>query len=82
MSDDAPAENQSDAYITLVQMCKMLKLVDSGGQGKHFVRAGGILVNGQEEKRPGRKLRAGDVVTIKGENYEVELDKKPKAGGE
>ncbi len=66
-------EPEPNAYITLAQLCKMLKMVDSGGAAKHFVRAGGILVNGTEETRPGRKLRPGDIVTIKGENYEVEL---------
>jgi ribosome-associated protein YbcJ (S4-like RNA binding protein) len=71
MSDEKPPEQAADPYITLAQLCKMLKLVDSGGQAKHFVRAGGILVNGEEEKRPGRKLRKGDKVKVKGEEYEV-----------
>lgn len=67
------SEESDDAYITLAQLCKMLKLTESGGAAKHFVRAGGILVNGTEETRPGRKLRQGDKVVIKGEEYEVEL---------
>jgi ribosome-associated protein len=60
-------------YITLAQLVKMLDLAPTGGQSKAFVRAGGIIVNGEAEARPGRKLRQGDVVTIDGEDYEVDL---------
>ena len=64
--DDTP-------FITLAQLVKMLEMAPTGGQAKAFVRAGGILVNGEAEARPGRKLRQGDVVTIAGEEYEVDL---------
>lgn len=60
-------------FITLVQMLKREKLVESGGAAKHRVRAGGIQVNGSEELRPGRKLHAGDKVRIDGRNLDVQL---------
>ena len=60
-------------HITLANLVKMLELAPTGGQAKAFVRAGGILVNGEAEVRPGRKLRQGDVVTIAEEEYEVDL---------
>mgnify|MGYP000529998065 CR=1 FL=1 len=60
-------------HITLANLVKMLELAPTGGQAKAFVRAGGITVNGEAEIRPGRKLRQGDLVTIAGEEYEVDL---------
>jgi len=69
-------------YITLAQLCKKFDLAESGGKAKALVRAGGMLVNGEAEIRPGRKLRNGDVVTIGGQRYEVEISdgEKPADG--
>lgn len=61
------------SYITLVQFLKMHDLVATGGLGKQTIRDGGILVNGQEELRPGRKLHNGDKITMKGKEYLVQV---------
>ncbi len=58
-------------YITLAQLLKHHDLVESGGEAKHRVRAGGILVNGTEEVRPGRKLHTGDRVLVDGRELTV-----------
>jgi ribosome-associated protein len=63
-----------DDAITLGQFLKVAELAESGGQAKALVRAGGILVNGAEETRPGRRLVPGDVVTVNGEAYEITAD--------
>ena len=47
-------------HITLAQAVKAVGLAGSGGQAKHLVRSGAIVVNGQVETQPGRKLHAGD----------------------
>jgi ribosome-associated protein len=47
-------------HITLAQAVKRVGLADTGGSAKAFVRDGTFLVNGEQETRPGRKLRAGD----------------------
>jgi ribosome-associated protein len=47
-------------HITLAQAIKVVGLAGTGGQAKIVVREGGLLVNGEPESRPGRKLRAGD----------------------
>jgi ribosome-associated protein len=47
-------------HITLAQAVKVAGLAGSGGQAKHLVRQGNLLVNGVVETRPGRKLFAGD----------------------
>jgi ribosome-associated protein len=47
-------------HITLAQAVKVAGLADTGGVAKAMVRDGVFQVNGEEEIRPGRKLRAGD----------------------
>lgn len=49
-------------HITLAQAVKAVGLAGSGGQAKHLVRSGAIVVNGQVETHPGRKLHAGDII--------------------
>ena len=68
-----PLDGKGLPYITLVQFLKSINAVETGGAGKHKVRAGGILVNGQDEKRPSRKLHAGDKVKIAGTEHTVIL---------
>lgn len=66
-----PLDGEGRPYITLVQFLKSISAVDTGGAGKHVVRAGGILVNGTEELRPGRKLHTGDVVKFAGAEHKI-----------
>ena len=58
--------------IDLDQFLKLANIVGSGGEAKHLIRSGTILVNGQTETRRGRKLRHGDVVNVHGEDYVIE----------
>jgi ribosome-associated protein YbcJ (S4-like RNA binding protein) len=52
--------------ITLGQFLKVAGLAATGGEAKHLVVSGGVLVNGQAEKRRGRHLGPGDVVEVPG----------------
>lgn len=61
-------------YITLAQLLKKLALAPTGGAAKHLIRAGGITVAGVAEDRPGRKLHAGDKVSINGKEVTVSID--------
>lgn len=70
---ERPVDGEGRPYITLVQFLKTIDVVGTGGAGKHAIRAGGFLVNGSEELRPGRKLHAGDVVTVSGVEHPVTL---------
>ena len=52
----------------LDQFLKWHNLVSSGGEAKTFIKSGQVLVNGQIEKRRGRKLIKGDkVIFLKSE---------------
>ena len=70
---ERPKDGEGRPYITLAQLLKMAKVAESGGEAKHRVRQGGITVNGQPEDRPGRKLHAGDTVSIDGDEMTVDL---------
>ena len=59
-------------YVTLGQFLKMTDWIDTGGQAKFAVKELDIAVNGEKEDRRGRKLRAGDTLTINGQKYELE----------
>jgi len=54
--------------LTLAQAVKAAGLATTGGQAKHLVREGKVLVNGLVENRPGRKLIAGDHFNLAGES--------------
>ncbi len=58
-------------YITLGQLAKLLKLIQSGGEEKVFVVSHRISVNGEAENRRGRKIRPGDTVNIDGSDYVI-----------
>ena len=53
-----------DEYITLQALLKELSIIHSGGAIKGFLANNVVLFNGEEEKRRGKKLRYGDVITI------------------
>ena len=63
-----------DEYIKLDQFLKLAQLVQSGGEAKHLIQSGAVLVNGEVETRRGRKLYAGDVVDVEGEQLVVQTD--------
>jgi ribosome-associated protein len=50
---------------------KWAGVASTGGQAKLLVRGGGVLVNGVVERRRGRRLGPGDLVTVGGREYRV-----------
>ena len=62
-----------DEYITLQALLKELSIIHSGGAIKGFLANNTVLFNGEDEKRRGKKLRYGDVITIPSEKLEITI---------
>jgi len=62
--------------IQLDQFLKFLGAAATGGQAKMLIRQGQVRVNGEQELRPGRKLKSADVVQLDGESFTVEFDEE------
>jgi ribosome-associated protein len=60
-----------EPFIRLDQFLKLHGAADSGGHAKALVQAGKVKVNGEVDRRRGRKLRAGDVVVVGSVHLEV-----------
>ncbi len=58
-------------HITLDALMKATGMASSGGDAKVRIAGGGVRVNGEAELRRGRKLRAGDEVTVGAETVRV-----------
>ncbi|GHH97922.1 S4 domain-containing protein YaaA [Neobacillus kokaensis] len=53
-------------FITLGQFLKLAEIIQSGGMAKWFLSEHEVFINGEQDQRRGRKLRAGDKVEIPG----------------
>lgn len=60
--------------VELYKLLKFESLVGSGGEAKHVIAEGYVLVNGELETRKRRKLVAGDVVEFNGEILYLQAD--------
>ena len=58
-------------FIKLDAFLKFCGAAGTGGEAKNRVADGAVLVNGEACTMRGKKLRAGDVVAIDGEEYVV-----------
>lgn len=57
----------------LDQFLKYQGVTLTGGQAKYLIQSGLVEVNGEVETRRGRQLKAGDLVTVEDESFEVQL---------
>jgi len=71
---------ESKQSIRLDQFLKAVNAVASGGEAKHRIQAGEVLLNGGVETRRSKKLRDGDMVTMAGHRYEVHLPLRASRG--
>ncbi len=58
-------------FITLGQLLKIVGIIQTGGEAKIFLEENDILVNGEVDKRRGKKLYRNTVVVIGKETYNI-----------
>lgn len=66
--DDVPIGGEG---IRLGQFLKFAGLLDSGGNVKEAIADGYVTVNGEVDRRRGRQLHVGDIVTFEGRRVRV-----------
>jgi len=57
--------------IPLDAFLKLANAVESGGRAKVEIQAGRVKLNGEACTQRGKRLKPGDVVSFRGERYEV-----------
>ncbi|NQJ69809.1 S4 domain-containing protein YaaA [Streptococcus suis] len=62
-----------DDYITLQALLKTTGILHSGGAIKGFLEENTILFNGEDEKRRGKKIRIGDIITLPDHNISITI---------
>ena len=58
-------------YIKQDSLLKLAGLVETGGEAKLLIQDGQVLVNGEACTMRGKKLRAGDTVTLDGRTVTI-----------
>lgn len=58
-------------YLELQQLLKIVGLISTGGEAKFFLATNVVSVNGENEKRRGRKLFPKDLVKVKDVEYAI-----------
>lgn len=73
MTNSGPIDGISigGEMIRLGQFLKYSGLLDSGGDAKEVVIDGFVKVNGEVDRRRGRQLHDGDLVTFEGRTVRV-----------
>ena len=61
-------------YIKLDQLLKYTGLAENGADAKAMVQEGIVMVNGEECLMRGKKIRAGDSVTVRFEDETVVIN--------
>jgi ribosome-associated protein len=73
MTNPAPIDDVSIGSdgIRLGQFLKFAGVLDSGGDVKEAIIDGFVSVNGEVDRRRGRQLQHGDVVSFEGRRFRV-----------
>ncbi|MBA8816369.1 ribosome-associated protein [Microbacterium halimionae] len=68
--EDIPVDGE---VIRLGQFLKLSGLLDSGGNAKEVIIDGYVTVNGEVDRRRGRQLHGGDLVTFEDRTVRVRI---------
>lgn len=66
-------------HIALCDLLKLAGLAQSGGQAKALITAGQVQRNGATETRKTAKIRAGEIITLHGNELEIQAGYDPEA---
>ena len=66
-------------HIALCDLLKLTGLADSGGQAKTWIAEGRVRRNGATETRKTAKIRAGEIITLHGNELEIQAGYDPEA---
>ena len=58
--------------VELYKILKFENLAASGGEAKHLIAEGYVVVNGSVETRKRKKIMPGDIIEVHGEVLETE----------
>ena len=58
-------------YITLGQFLKYVGIVSLGSEEKRYLSENVATINGEKDCRRGKKLRPGDLISLKEGEYEI-----------
>ena len=59
--------------VELFKLLKFASIVSSGGEAKHVISEGYVLVNNQVETRKRKKMKSGDSIEFNGQQFRLEL---------
>ena len=74
MQKDTFTLRPTDEYIELIKLLKLQQIAQSGGHAKIIVEDGLVKVNGEQEFRKRKKLRAGDIVELEDITIEIKAE--------
>ena len=66
----------SEEPIELYKILKFENMVTSGGEAKHVISEGQVIVNGEVETRKRKKIFSGDVVEFGKEKIRVQVKRE------
>ena len=58
-------------FIKLDQLLKWAGMVGDGGEARYHILEGNVRVNGEVEKRRGKKIYENDIIELDGEKIKI-----------
>ena len=72
--NDVPSIEIKGSYIELCKLLKLENWVGTGGEAKHVISEGYVLLNGKVETQKRKKVMDGDIVEF--QDYIIQIQSK------